>query len=119
MNRCSVAQVANLSREDNELFLKSMLEDADRFPKIFADVIDAWKSGDAAKIEPLLLESTQKYPAIHRKFLTDRNRAWLPKLEELLQGQKDVFVVVGMAHLVSKDGVVDLLKKKGFRIEQR
>jgi len=110
---------ANLSREDNELFLKTMLEDSDRFPKIFADVIDAWKTGNAAKIEPLLLESTQKYPAIHRKFLTDRNRAWLPKLEELLQGQKNVFVVVGMAHLVGKDGVVDLLKKKGFRVEQR
>jgi uncharacterized protein YbaP (TraB family) len=110
---------ATLSREDNELFLKSMLEDADRFPKIFADVIDAWKIGNAAKIEPLLLESTQKYPAIHRKFLTDRNHAWLPKLEELLQGQKNVFVVVGMAHLVGKDGVVDLLRKKGFRIEQR
>ncbi len=109
---------ANLSREDNELFLKSMLEDADRFPKIFADVIEAWKSGNASKIEPLLLEITQKYPAIHKKFLTDRNRVWLPKIEELLRGERNVFVVIGMAHLVGTDGMVDLLKKKGFRVEQ-
>ena len=109
---------ANLSREDSELFLKSMLEETDRFPKIFADVIEAWKSGDAAKLEPLLLEITKKYPAIYKKFLADRNRVWFPQIEELLGREKNVFVVVGMAHLVGSDGVVDLLKKKGIRVEQ-
>jgi uncharacterized protein YbaP (TraB family) len=109
---------AKLSREDSELFLKSMLDDTERFPKIFADVIEAWKTGDAAKLEPLLLEVTKKYPAIYKKFLTDRNRVWLPQIEELLTGEKDVFVVVGMAHLVGSDGVVQLLKKKGVRVEQ-
>jgi len=109
---------ANLSREDSELFLKSMLEDIARFPKIFAEVIEAWKTGDAAKIEPLLLDITKKYPAIHKKFLADRNRVWFPKIEELLAGDKNVFVVVGMAHLVGSDGVVQLLRKKGIRIEQ-
>ena len=109
---------ANLSREDSELFLKSMLEDSARFPKIFADVIQAWKTGDAAKIEPLLLEITKQYPAIYKKFLSDRNRVWFPKIEELLTGDKNVFVVVGMAHLVGSDGVVQLLRKKGIRVEQ-
>jgi uncharacterized protein YbaP (TraB family) len=109
---------AGLSREDSESLLKSMLEDAARFPKIFADVIQAWKTGDAAKIEQLLLEITKKYPAILKKFLTDRNRVWLPKIEELLVGNKNVFVVVGMGHLVGSDGVVQLLQKKGTRVEQ-
>ena len=109
---------ANLSDEDSELFLKSMLEDTARFPKIFADVIEAWKTGDAAKIEALLLEITKKYPAIYKKFLTDRNRVWFPQIEELLAREKNVFVVVGMAHLVGSDGVVQLLKKKGIRVEQ-
>jgi uncharacterized protein YbaP (TraB family) len=113
-----ISLFADLSREDSEFLLKSMLEDAARFPKIFADVIEAWKIGDAAKIEQLLLESTKKYPAILKKFLADRNRAWLPKIEELLAGDKTVFVVVGMGHLVGTDGVVQLLKKKGIRVEQ-
>jgi uncharacterized protein YbaP (TraB family) len=113
-----ISLFADLSREDSEFLLKSMLEDAARFPKIFADVIEAWKIGDAAKIEQLLLESTKKYPAILKKFLADRNRAWLPKIEELLAGDKNVFVVVGMGHLVGTDGVVQLLKKKGIRVEQ-
>jgi len=83
-----------------------------------ADVIAAWKTGDATKIEPLLLETTRKYPEVYKKFLTDRNRVWFPKIEELLTRDKNVFVVVGMAHLVGKDSVVDLLKTKGFRVEQ-
>jgi len=29
-----------------------------------------------------------------------------------------VFVVIGMAHLVGRDGLVELLKKKGVRVEQ-
>ena len=81
-------------------------------------MIEAWKTGNAAKIEPLLLEIMKQYPGIYKKFLTDRNRVWLPKIEELLRGEKIVFVVVGMAHLVGKDGVVESLKKKGFRVEQ-
>jgi uncharacterized protein YbaP (TraB family) len=28
-------------------------------------------------------------------------------------------VVVGAAHLVGKDGVVELLKARGFKVEQR
>jgi uncharacterized protein YbaP (TraB family) len=114
-----ISLFANLSREEDELFLKSMLEDVDRFPRIFKDVIDAWKAGDAAKIEPLLMETTRNYPAIQRRFLTDRNKTWLPRIEEWLRGNQDVFVVVGMAHLVGKDGLVDLLRKKGFHVEQR
>ena len=113
-----ISLFANLTREESELFLKSMLEDTDRFPKIFADVIEAWKTGDAAKIEPLLLEITKKYPAIYKKFLTDRNRVWLPKIEELLARDKNVLIVVGMAHLVGSDGLVQLLKKKGIQVEQ-
>ncbi len=109
---------SNLSDEDSELFLKSMLEETARFPKIFAEVIEAWKTGDGAKIEPLLLEITKKYPAIYKKFLTDRNRVWFPKIEEFLTGDKNVYVVVGMAHLVGSDGVVQLLRKKGIRVEQ-
>ncbi len=108
----------NLSRADSELFLKATLEDTARFPKIFADMIEAWKIGDSAKIEPLLMETTRKYPAIHRKFLADRNRAWLAQIEEFLTRETNVFVVVGMVHLVGKDGVVQLLKNKGIRVEQ-
>ena len=50
--------------------------------------------------------------------VSDRNKNWIPKIEELLKGKDDVLVVVGAAHLVGTQGVVALLKAKGYTIEQ-
>jgi uncharacterized protein YbaP (TraB family) len=108
-----------LSREDQELFLKSTLEDINRFPEIFGDVIQSWKTGDTKKLEALLLKITKEYPALYKKFLTDRNHAWLPQVEKLVQEGKPVFVVVGMGHLVGEGSLVDLLRKKGLKVEQQ
>jgi uncharacterized protein YbaP (TraB family) len=36
----------------------------------------------------------------------------------MLQGTDDALVVVGAAHLVGKQGVLEMLKAKGYSIEQ-
>jgi len=36
----------------------------------------------------------------------------------LLNGQKNAIVIVGAGHLVGKEGVVELLKSKGWKITQ-
>jgi len=108
-----------LSKADQELFLKSTLEDIERFPEIFGDVVQSWKTGDTKKLEPLLLKITREYPAIYKKFVTDRNRVWLPQVEKLAREEKAAFVVVGMGHLVGEGSLVDLLAKKGLKVEQQ
>jgi uncharacterized protein YbaP (TraB family) len=50
--------------------------------------------------------------------VTDRNKSWMPKIEQLLGGKDDVLVVVGAAHLVGKEGVLEMLKAKGYLVEQ-
>ena len=109
---------ADLSKEDQESFLKETLDDIDGFSKTFDDIIDGWKTGDSKKVEGLMLDSMRKYPAIYKKFVTDRNERWVPKIEGLLRSGKDAFVVVGAGHLVGTNGVVELLKKKGIPVQQ-
>ena len=36
----------------------------------------------------------------------------------LIRGKDDALVIVGAGHLVGKDGVVELLRAKGYTIEQ-
>ena len=36
----------------------------------------------------------------------------------MLKADKDIFIAVGAGHLGGKDGVLELLKAKGFSIEQ-
>src|ERR1043166_4721769 len=102
----------DFSKEDQEKFLKSTLDDLDKFEKVFADIIAAWKTGDTKKIDSLISDDVRKYPTLYKKLLTDRNESWLPKIEEILKSGPDTFIVVGAAHLVGKDGVVKMLAKK-------
>ena len=50
----------------------------------------------------------------------DRNRAWLPELRKRLDGasQDDTLVVVGAMHLLGDDGLVAVLKAKGYTVER-
>jgi len=51
--------------------------------------------------------------------VSDRNHAWMPQIEELLSGDREAIVVVGSAHLVGEEGVVNLLREKGYTVEQQ
>ena len=109
---------ADLTEKDQDSFLKQTLEEIDQFKEQFDEITDAWKRGQADRLAELLLESMRGYPGLYQKLLVDRNKAWVPKIEELLAGDKPAFVVVGAGHLVGKDSVVALLQKKGFKVKQ-
>ena len=53
-----------------------------------------------------------------KRLVTDRNRAWAPKIEELANSGTNAIVIVGTGHLIGTDGVVDLMRKRGFKITQ-
>jgi uncharacterized protein YbaP (TraB family) len=55
---------------------------------------------------------------VHQKIIVDRNRRWLPQIEKIIEHGDPTLVIVGAAHLVGKDGVIELLKSRGYRVEQ-
>ena len=55
---------------------------------------------------------------MYQRLLVDRNKDWLPKIEALFSRKGRAFVVVGAAHLVGPDGLLAMLKAKGYAIEQ-
>jgi uncharacterized protein YbaP (TraB family) len=50
--------------------------------------------------------------------MTDRNRNMTKKIASYLRSGGCVFVVVGAGHLVGELGIVELLRKEGFTVEQ-
>lgn len=81
-------------------------------------VKDAWLTGDATMLDSLLNRAAAEAPAFFAIMVTDRNRSWIPKIEDLLKGKDDALVVVGAAHLVGSQGVLALLKAKGYTVDQ-
>ncbi len=113
-----IGLVTDFTKEEGELMMKVMLEDIDKMKKDFPELIKAWRTGDADKLEQLLNEAAREAPAIFKRLVADRNRRWLPRIEEWSRGDQNVVVIVGAGHLVGKDGVVELLRNNGFKVVQ-
>ena len=110
--------ITSFSKEEEELVMKTTLKEMDKLKQEYGNIVKAWQTGDSDGLEKLLNESMQEAPTIFKRLLTDRSKSWVPKIEEFLSGDKNVIVIVGAAHLVGKEGVVELLKKKGFKVTQ-
>lgn len=102
-----------LSNRQEEL-LRQTLEELDVVKESSLELENAWRRGDAARVEAISKTSLKGYPDIARRLFSDRNAAWTSKIEKLLMEKEDVLVVVGAAHLVGNDGVLELLKRKGY-----
>jgi uncharacterized protein len=111
--------LTGFSKEEGEAAVKSLLQELESTRKDLPAMITAWRTGDAAKLELLLNDARKDAPAVFQRLVTDRNRRWVPKLEELARGKAPVIVIVGAGHLVGKDSVVDLLQQKHWTVRQQ
>jgi uncharacterized protein YbaP (TraB family) len=102
-----------------EQLLRSTLEDLDAQKRELSTIVTAWQRGDALALERTLLGGFKQYPAAYTSLIVERNNNWMPQLETCLARATPCLVVVGAAHLVGPDGLLTLLQKRGFRIEQQ
>lgn len=95
-------------------FLLDSTDDAEHLGDDLSKLINAWRTGDLRALEKEFAKERAKSPALYDALLVTRNHQWMPKLEALLNGDQDYLVVVGTLHYVGKDGLLELLKKRGF-----
>jgi uncharacterized protein YbaP (TraB family) len=81
-------------------------------------LIASWKKGVFDELLPDMLLSKEKFPTGYHAMFTGRNNNWMPKIENYLADDKVTFVIVGLAHLHGPDGLLELLKNKGYEIKQ-
>lgn len=109
---------SRLSAPQQELFLRRSLLEMEQLEKSVDDMVAAWESGDVDRGERLFLESLRAFPELKDEILDRRNRSWIAPIERFLTQDEDILVVVGAAHLVGKEGVIELLKARGYKLEQ-
>ena len=77
-------------------------------------LLAAWAKGDLQK-----LASMEDVDAKDRVLMLDnRNAAWLPKIEAMLNDSKTYFITVGAAHLTGAKSVIDLLCTRHWKVER-
>ena len=80
---------------------------------------EAWRNGNLEQLETTVLqEMREKYDGIYQELIVDRNNAWLPKIEALLEDPDIELVMVGAGHLAGPDSVLKLLEAAGYSIQQ-
>lgn len=76
-------------------------------------VTELYKQGKITELLDLLRsEEAENFEEV---LLNKRNRAWIPILERTMR-QKPTFIAVGAGHLAGEQGVINLLRKRGYKL---
>jgi uncharacterized protein YbaP (TraB family) len=114
-----IALFEGLSPDAQAEYLVASLEQAHELPKQVDDMVHAWQRGDTAWFNDQLRSELGRDPALYQSVLAARNRKWIPKIEALLNDDKNYLVIVGTGHLVGRNSVIEMLKKDGVGATQR
>jgi uncharacterized protein len=108
-----------LGMDEQADYLISSLEEAHDLPKEVDAMVRAWASGDTQWFADQLKSEIGRDPVLYDSVLLARNRKWVPKIEALLNDDKNYLVIVGTGHLVGQGNVIALLKKDGIEAAQK
>lgn len=78
----------------------------------------AWRKGDADRLWAIASGMLADVPSIADRMITRRNHNWLPKIDAFMKNDQTYFVVVGAGHMGGPDGLLTLLRQRGYKIEQ-
>ena len=112
--------LSGFSDEEQELFLLHTLKDLKILKQETGKLLQAWLTGDAKGIEAIAsrVNGDRRLARIYEKLYYERNAAMTSKIEEFLKTKETYFVVIGAGHLVGNKGIIELLKRKGYLVEQ-
>lgn len=84
--------------------------------KQLKEMFDAYKEQDLTKLEKLMVETDAGMAGFTDIMLFHRNQNWVKKLKDLMP-EKSLMVAVGAGHLPGEKGVINLLRKEGYKVE--
>jgi len=94
------------------------LNDFEKTEKMFLDIINSWRKGTVKVMSEQIKEMKSDYNESYKSILVDRNNNWFPKIDKFLDDTAVEYILVGALHLYGPDGVLKMLKDKGYSVEQ-
>ena len=124
-----ISALADTTESDSTgvYYLKTTLHEIAEFESLVSNLMHAWKTGDDEMLRRLLDDGEEEVPLQESKFkdefeqriYVNRNAKMADSIATFLREDRNVFVVVGVAHLaLEKDNVIETLRKRGFKIER-
>lgn len=111
----------SFSDAEQEAFLLYTLRDVDSMKEEMDVFIRAWNTGDTKALESIVTKGLAEDPgvsSVYEKLFYQRNKNMALRIEGFLKSGGKYFVVVGAGHLVGEKGIPQILKGKGYSVEQ-
>lgn len=88
-----------------------------------AAMIDAWRAGDAQRLDEAATRDFRAMPGRSGRDLKDalldtRNRAMATRIARMLEGTEVILTGVGAGHLTGDTGIVQLLRARGYAVRR-
>ncbi|MBU2538186.1 MAG: TraB/GumN family protein [Proteobacteria bacterium] len=111
--------IVGMGQGNEDAYITYTLKDLKSIQQDYETMVAAWKKGDAKKLDDLFVaEIKTKMPKLYKELLTDRNENWLPLIEAYHKTPEKEFILVGAGHLVGSEGIVEILRRKGYTVEK-
>jgi uncharacterized protein YbaP (TraB family) len=101
--------------EKQALDLVNYIDSVDMYKKMTADLATVYRHQDLQKIDELTRTGDATVSNYLDLLLYGRNRKWVNSLGTLMP-EKSLLIAVGAGHLPGEQGVISLLKEKGYTV---
>jgi uncharacterized protein YbaP (TraB family) len=115
-----LAMLLNISAENEDAFVTQNLQQLSELESELIKIIAAWRSGDTDTMAALAMAftDTPEGKLFYDALLVQRNKNWLPQLEQMMATPEVELVLVGALHLAGEANVLQLLREQGYSITQ-
>lgn len=111
--------IVTLGEGNEDNLVVQSLKDFKKTEKNFKRIISSWRLGSVGSLNKLFVYDMKKnFPKLYETLLVERNNNWMPVIESMFENNETEFVLVGVAHLVGKDGLLQQLRRKGYKTQK-
>lgn len=104
--------------EESEFIMMS-LEELEKISTDIEVLVGPWRSGNTQQMNELFVESMKNSaPEAYDLLMASRNLDWMPEIEAMFEDADTELVLVGVAHLIGEDGLIQMLENRGYRLNQ-
>ena len=82
----------------------------------YDNMLKVYLNRDLETLGKQMAENDEMMDGFSAELLTKRNKNWVPLLQKWMS-EEPIFVAVGAGHLPGEDGLINLLKSEGYRVE--
>lgn len=98
-----------------KLFMESVFQ-LDEYPALTVKMVQAYKSENLEELTELLQDPVWMTKEQKEKLLIGRNLNWSNLIPPMIN-EESCFIAVGAGHLAGDQGLITLLREKGFKME--